>query len=115
MSRQHSRSENCLIVEVSKETEDTEKLLPTFRLKAVAPASMIQAPLSREPFTLPGVSGWLQGHWVLLIGLCVLTEAALFWCWRAVMKKRPENSETFPAFKGNVNTGVHLFGRPLNR
>ncbi|MCP1386384.1 ribbon-helix-helix domain-containing protein [Runella salmonicolor] len=104
---------NQTMVELSKETKDTEtkELLPTVQLKASTPVSLSQSPLSEEVPTSPNVSGWLPGHWIWLIGIATLLGAVFFWRWTTIIGKSQKNEEQLPVSKDSAGTAVRSFGR----
>lgn len=104
---------NQTMVELSKETEDTDtkELLPTVQLKALVPSPVSQSPLSAELPTLQSASGWLQGHWIWLIGIATLLGAVFFWRWTTIIGKPSKNEEQLSPSKDSAGTVVRSFGR----
>ncbi len=104
---------NQTMVELSKETDDTDtkELLPTVQLKAIGPTPLSQSPLSAQLPTSPSASGWLQGHWIWLIGIATLLGVVFLWRWTTTMGKSLKNEEQLPVFKDNAGTVVRSFGR----
>lgn len=104
---------NQTMVELSKETEDTDtkELLPTVQLKAIVPSPVSQSPLSAELPTSQSASGWLQGHWIWLIGIATLMGVVFFWRWTTIIGKPSKNEEQLPPSKDSAGTVVRSFGR----